>query len=434
MATFKVVSSTHAIRPTNATSVKITRPGTLMQGDLLLAFQFFGAERVSKNKNIGGFRNYQTGSVSFSGERRTLTYFPTTYVFTPVALGPGGVIGATVLENEVVATWRTFTATYVSWRITFAHYTTVTTPSWWTPRATLIVMVAVRFPSAAFNITNFEALTVVQNLTGVSSRTLTVSPAVSSDIVFLAAVQQTSTGTFTFPSGSTSLASSNSGCSAAVAYMSPGTGSHTETISSTKTSRMAALALVVTQDNGPPVPSLTAPPATVIMDVTTGVTFTATYFSSLGAPQNAYALRIRTSTSLAWQYWNASTSSLQSSIVWNATATTPGKSWSVSVPHTILSNNAQYVWSMAARTAAVNKDGDFATTVTFTTATKPTVAVTGFTGHVTTAHPLVKFSWTTAPTFVLTSVRVVVYTQAQHTISTFTPGVSPSFWDSGTIA
>lgn len=427
MATITIVSSTHATRGGTG-QVTVARPATLQTGDMMLAFQFYKSERTPRILNITGFRNYQTGAYTVSGVSVIVTYF-TVYHYTTV-------VGRTVIiiANTTKRTYKPWSTNFLSWRLTFARYTRFTTPASWNTAATFVVVVGIRFPpGATWNIDNFETFQL--STVEASSTSVVFTPELATDLLLLAAIQGTTGKTVTFPAGTTTIASSNSNVSAAVGYLVPGTGRHTESVSMSASGRMQVFGILLTGASGPSRPSLSAPAATAILDVTTGAVFTATYFSTSGAPQNAYAFRIRTSTSLAWQYWNASTSSLQSSIVWNATATTPGKSWSVSVPHTILSNNVQYVWSMASRTSVANRESTFASTLTFTTAVKPIVTVTAPTGaDVSTAHPVVRFSWTTAPTFALTSVRVVVYTQAQHTISTFTPGVSPSFWDSGTIA
>lgn len=427
MATFEVVSHTSAVRTATKTTVTITKPsGTIAGNVILLAFQFYGKGRASTYNNLGSFTNYQRGAVTHKRKILSVVRY-NVYRYTPV-------VKRTVITHTVSSYTASFRPTVaLSWRITWRP--AATTPTSWSCSATFVVMVALRYP-AGFEVissTGFEAL--VTETADAATATVKVDPGYANDIVFIFGVQGVSGHTITFPVGTTSLATTTTNLSAGLGYLVPGIGTHTEKVTMSASATLFVAALVMTDGVPPPAPTLALPKATAVLAVTTGVTFSATYNNPTGSPQNAYALRLRTATSLSWTYWNASTLAFQSSIVWNTTATTVGKTFSVTVTHTDLANNKQYLWSMAARTAAVNKDGTFATTAIFATAQVPTVAVSAPTGsHVPTAHPLVTFTWTSAPTFTLTSARVKVFTQAQHTATGFAPSTSAAYWDSGTIA
>ena len=427
MATFEVVSHTSAVRTATKTTVTITKPtGTISGNVILVAFQFYGKGRASTYNNLGGFTNYQRGAITHKRKILSLVWY-TKYRYTTV-----------VKKTIVVTEWkyhttRLVTTVTLSWRVTWRP--AATAPTSWSCSATFVVMVALRYP-AGFTViasTGFETL--VTETANSTTATVKVDPGYANDIVFVFGVQGVAGNTITLPAGTTSLATTTTHLSAGIGYLVPGLGTHTETVTMSASATLFVAALVMTDGVPPPAPTLALPAATAVLAVTTGVTFTAAYNNPTGSPQNAYALRLRTATALTWTYWNASTLAFQSTIVWNATATTVGKTFSVTIAHTDLANNKEYVWSLAARTAAVSKDGSFATTATFTTAQVPTVTVSAPTGSdIGTAHPLVTFTWTSAPTFTLTTARVKVFTAAQHSAPGFTPSTSAAYWDSGTIA
>ena len=183
----------------------------------------------------------------------------------------------------------------------------------------------------------------------------------------------------------------------------------------------------------PSAPTLTAPAAGATLDVSAGVSLSATYNSTDGAAQNAYALRIKTSGAGSYQYWNAGSGTLQSTIVWNTISTAPGASWTVSLPSAAVANGNTYNWSMASQEAQSNLQGVFASDQTFIAQAPPSVVVTGPSG--TFSGTAAAAAWTTTPGSPAsqTAYRVVLYTAVQYSISGFTPGTSPSTWDSGTV-
>lgn len=186
--------------------------------------------------------------------------------------------------------------------------------------------------------------------------------------------------------------------------------------------------------SAPNAPTLTAPAPGAYVDVSSGVGLTATYNSTDGANQNAYALRIKVAGAGSYLYWNAGSGSLQSTIVWNLISTAPGASWTVSLPSTAVSNGNTYNWSMASQEASGGVQGSFAGDAAFTGQAPPSLVVTGPSGTVSQAQE--SAAWTTTPAggASQTAYRLVLYTAAQYSVGGFTPGVSPSTWDSGTVA
>lgn len=184
----------------------------------------------------------------------------------------------------------------------------------------------------------------------------------------------------------------------------------------------------------PSAPTLTTPANGSYLTELGATTFKATYHSTDTLAQNAYAMRIRTSTSATYKYWNATSKALQSTAVWNSVTTATGASWSASLTAGVLRNATVYHWSMASQESGDNLQGSYATTFAFTAAAPPTVTVTAPTGTATEERPTVQWVAHAGSPTSQTNYRVVVYTKSQHTATGFTPGGSPNVWDSGTVA
>ena len=179
----------------------------------------------------------------------------------------------------------------------------------------------------------------------------------------------------------------------------------------------------------PSAPTLTAPANASTVDVAPGLTFSATYNPTDSGTQTSYAFRVKTSTG-AYNYWNASTSALQSTIVWNAVSTAPGASWSLALPAGVLTDGNTYNWSFASGEAASGQQGPFATDFTLTSQAAPTVSVSAPSGSTTDAYPVV--SWTAA----MPSGAAQIGYQAVIESGAFglTPGAGTSVWNSGAVS
>ncbi len=179
----------------------------------------------------------------------------------------------------------------------------------------------------------------------------------------------------------------------------------------------------------PSAPTLTAPANASTVDVAPGLTFSATYNPTDGGTQTSYAFRVKTSTG-AYNYWNASTSALQSTIVWNAVSTAPGASWSLALPAGVLTDGNIYNWSFASGEAASGQQGPFATDFTLISQAAPTVSVSAPSGSTTDAYPVV--SWTAAMPSGAAQIgyQVIIESGAFG----LTPGAGTSVWNSGAVS
>ena len=179
----------------------------------------------------------------------------------------------------------------------------------------------------------------------------------------------------------------------------------------------------------PSAPTLTAPANASTVDVAPGLTFSATYNPTDSGTQTSYAFRVKTSTG-SYNYWNASTSALQSTIVWNAVSTAPGASWSLTLPPGVLTDGNIYNWSFASGEAGTGQQGPFATDFTLTSQAAPTVSVSAPSGTTTDAYPVV--SWTAA----MPSGAVQIGYQVIIESGAFglTPGAGTSVWNSGAVS
>jgi hypothetical protein len=181
--------------------------------------------------------------------------------------------------------------------------------------------------------------------------------------------------------------------------------------------------------SAPSSPTLTSPANASYQDVSSGQVFTMTYNSTDGSNQNAYALRIKVSGG-SYNYWNAGTSALQSSIVWNAITTTPSRSWSVTSPNTAISNAHVYNWSAASQESISNLQGSFASDFTFTAQATPSVVVNAPTGNVATNSPTVTWTDTLPGGSSQVDYQIEVESGSYGTI----PGSGVSAWNSGVVS
>lgn len=210
------------------------------------------------------------------------------------------------------------------------------------------------------------------------------------------------------------------------------TGAYTATALLVGYSYNAGVSLVLRGNAPPAAPTLTSPASGSSLDTAAGFSLTAGYNSTDQQPMNAYALRLKPSGG-SYSYWNASTSSMQSTIVWNPLTVPVGGSWTVNLPSTVAPDGSTYNWSMASQESAADLQGVFASDSTFNAVVGPTLVVNGPTGTVVVPNPVV--NWTTTPGSGLsqTAYRVVCYNSSQYGASGFTPGEGASDYDSGTV-
>lgn len=186
--------------------------------------------------------------------------------------------------------------------------------------------------------------------------------------------------------------------------------------------------------SAPNAPTLTSPASGAYVDVSGGVTFSATYNSTDGANQNAYALRAKRAGG-SYVYWNAGSGLWQGTIVWNAVVTTPGSTWNVTVPASAtIANGATLNWSAASQEATASLQGAFATDSVITMQAVPVLTVTAPSGTVTgTVTPTVTWTTTPAAGAVQTTYRLVIYTPAQYGAGGFVAGTTAGYFDTGVV-
>lgn len=191
-----------------------------------------------------------------------------------------------------------------------------------------------------------------------------------------------------------------------------------------------ALSVALVPDSPvPPNPTLVSPANASAFDVSSGVSFEATYNAAGPDSMNAYAMRVKTSGA-AYQYWNAGTNALQSSIVWNSDSVVAGQNFTVSLPAAALSDGNVYNWSMACQDGVSGGQGPFAVDYTFTGQVNPSVTVSAPTGSVGgTTQPTVQWTSTTAPGTVQQTYSIVVESGTYGT----TPGSGTQVWASGMV-
>lgn len=158
--------------------------------------------------------------------------------------------------------------------------------------------------------------------------------------------------------------------------------------------------------------------------------FSAQYNPNDGNNQVYYYMQIKVSGAASWSYYNASGGgSLQSSPANNPLVVAPGATFNWSFPTGLISNGNTYNWT--AGSASINGGGPYASAFTFVANATPTITVVAPTGTTTNSSPTVEWTYTGGTQV---SSRVIFYTAAQQGVVGFTPGVSPSTYDSGTFS
>ena len=137
------------------------------------------------------------------------------------------------------------------------------------------------------------------------------------------------------------------------------------------------------------------------------------------------------------QFWNSTTGAWQATPYVNGTSpthgtlTNVGPIWTYTFPSGAFSDGYAYQWSIASQDA--NGTGPIASYALVTAQQVPVVTVYLPTGTIDNACPTVVWSTVFAPGTSQTSWRMCIYNSAQQGIGGFTPGTSPSLFDSGQV-
>lgn len=186
--------------------------------------------------------------------------------------------------------------------------------------------------------------------------------------------------------------------------------------------------VVFTPSTAPSAPNNTTPTNGAYADSTTNIPFAAIYNSTDYQNQNAYAFRIKVSGA-AYYYWNATSNSLQSGIVWNTISTAPGASFGFTLPSGQTTNGEVLNWSFASQEASRNLQGPFASDSTLSTAAAPVTAVTAPSGSVTSNTPIGVWANTLPSGDTQATYQVIIESGTFTTI----PGSGTQLWASGVI-
>jgi hypothetical protein len=129
---------------------------------------------------------------------------------------------------------------------------------------------------------------------------------------------------------------------------------------------MACGFTIKAEPTAPSAPTLVNPTASSVQTAANPIAFSATYNSTDGYSQNAYALRLKAGSG-SYTYWNGTNFS-SSSAVWNTVSTLPNGSFGVTIPGATLALGTTYHYSFASQESASNLQGAFASDITFSTA------------------------------------------------------------------
>lgn len=181
--------------------------------------------------------------------------------------------------------------------------------------------------------------------------------------------------------------------------------------------------------SAPTAPTITAPTNGGYVDTSAGLTVSHQVHSTDGADINAYALRLKAVGATQYSYWNASTSSWQTTIAWNPCSVVDGGTLTVAVPASATTPvGSAYNVSCADQESLAQLQGPFAPDIQFTARPGPTLVVTGPADPVTTTtRPTVTWTTTPAAGAQQTDYQVVVETGAYGAA----PGSGTPVADSG---
>lgn len=185
--------------------------------------------------------------------------------------------------------------------------------------------------------------------------------------------------------------------------------------------------LTIAANAVPRSPTLTAPANNSYADIAaTGGPFAWVYQTggAVGG-QTGYDLRRKVSGG-SYSYWNAGSSTFQSTDITNASA-----AQTLTFGAGVWPDGNIYNWSVANSDA--NGLGPYAADFTVNASVAPTVSVTSPTGTVATQQPVVFWTPTTAPGAIQSTYQVITYSSAQYSAGGFVPGIAPYADNSGVI-
>jgi len=180
--------------------------------------------------------------------------------------------------------------------------------------------------------------------------------------------------------------------------------------------------------NPPPfAPTLISPASGSYLNLATTPTFSWSANPAGGNfVQTAWQFSILTNGASSALYWNVAAAAFQTTSVFNA-----GPAQSYTFPSGAFADGNVYQWTVV--TQDINGTSPPAAYFTVTGQQAPVVTVFSPAGTVPASDPVVSWSGTYPPGSTQTSYRVVIYNNAQYSVSGFAPGTGPSTYDSGIV-
>lgn len=178
-------------------------------------------------------------------------------------------------------------------------------------------------------------------------------------------------------------------------------------------------------------------PVNVQLDASVPIPYEWKYNAANGQPMSGYQLRVKAIGGATYFYYNASANTWTTTPVTNALVAVPGANVTVSPPAGVTNEPTNggtgWTWSAATVDIATSTLGPFTADAPFQGVAPPTGSITAPTGVQTVSQPTIVFVGTPTSGQQLIGGRLIIYNAAQYGIGGFTPGVSPSFADTGLV-
>lgn len=247
------------------------------------------------------------------------------------------------------------------------------------------------------------------------------------------ATSSTAAASITVPATAVQAETQSTDLALAAAFVPEGTAPGTATITGTQVAGDyvygTVLSVALPLQPAPYSATLTEPANASTVDLSGTPTFAWTYQPATGSgTQTDVAIRRKVAGASSYEFWSAASGAWQSTIVYF-----PDTNQSYTFPTGAWPDGNIYNWDVSTQESVWGLQSVFGGDATVTAQAAPSVVITGPTGTIPSGTPTVTATATVASGANLTAYRVVVYTAAQVAASGFTPGGTPSVYDSGTV-
>ena len=194
------------------------------------------------------------------------------------------------------------------------------------------------------------------------------------------------------------------------------------------------LVLWLTETTAAPLaPTGLAPTAGSYLDATETIAFSGTYNPTNGQPMNALRLSYQQTGGTTYYWTGTAWSTTQT---WVAASASPGGQFSISPTAGAThgpTNGTSGSYTVACQESGADAQGAACSPILINFNAVPVVDVIGPTGTIVLPQPTINWTFTGSGGATQAQYRVCVYGSAQYGIAGFTPGTSPSTYDSGTV-